>query len=336
MLGSCLISVIVPIYREEDNVFPLAQRLEEVFRTIGYRWELIFALDPSPDRTKEKILQLIEKGYPIRLVTFSRRIGKPLSLLAGLDHSQGDAGVVIDADLQDPPELIAEMVNKWQEGFKVVIAQRRSRTGENFFYLKCAELFYWIMEKIAEVKIPRNTGDFRLLDARVISEICRHRERHGFLRGLTALAGFSTAVIPFDRDPRFKGRGQISITGAVNIALDGIVPFSRTPLRAMIVLGGFYVLLAKFAAIAWLLWSIFGGFASHWPIVVLFLVIFGMSGLIVACLGILGEYLVRTYEESRHRPLYIVDDILESETLDRKVSLKQDPSPPGSSNERTF
>ena len=163
-LRSVLISVVVPLYNEEANVLPLMQRLREVFTKIGCMWEVVFALDPSPDQTRERIGQLLEQGYPIRLVTFSRRIGKPLSLLAGLDYSCGDAVVTIDADLQDPPELIQEMVAKWREGFKVVIAQRRSRKGERLLYLKCAQLFYWLLDKISEVKIPRDTGDFRLLE----------------------------------------------------------------------------------------------------------------------------------------------------------------------------
>lgn len=312
---STVISVVVPLYNEEENVRPLVERLDSVFKQIGCRWELVFALDPSPDRTRERILELLDRGFPIRLITFSRRIGKPLSLLAGLDHARGDASVIIDADLQDPPELIAEMVEKWRQGFKVVIAQRVSRRGESYFYLKCAQLFYWLMERISDVRIPPNTGDFRLLDARVVREIRLFRERHAFLRGLTAAAGFSTTVIPFDRDPRFTGKTQISFMGAVNIALDGIIPFSRTPLRVMFVLGLFYVVLAKALGITWLVYSIAKGFSANWPIILLCIVLVGMTGLIVACLGVLGEYLVRAYEEARNRPLYIVDEIIESRAL---------------------
>jgi glycosyltransferase involved in cell wall biosynthesis len=315
-----LISVVVPLYNEEENVRPLVERLDSVFKQIGCRWELVFALDPSPDRTRERILELMDGGFPIRLITFSRRIGKPLSLLAGLDHARGDACVIIDADLQDPPELIVEMVEKWRQGFKVVIAQRFSRRGESYFYLKCAQLFYWLVERISEVRIPPNTGDFRLLDARVVKEIRSFRERHAFLRGVTAAAGFSTPVIPFDRDPRFAGKTQISFMGAVNIALDGIIPFSRTPLRVMFVLGLFYVLLAKATGIAWLVYSIVAGFSTNWPIIVLCILLVGMTGLIVACLGVLGEYLVRAYEEARNRPLYIVDEIRESKVLSSEPS----------------
>jgi glycosyltransferase involved in cell wall biosynthesis len=322
-----LISVVVPLYNEENNVRLLVERLKDVFERLECDWEIVFALDPSPDGTKDRIGELIDQNWPVRLVTFSRRIGKPLSLLAGLEHSLGDAAVIIDADLQDPPELIETMVKKWQEGFNVVIAQRISRKGESFLYLKSARLFYRLLEKISEVPVPRDTGDYRLLDARVVREICRFRERHGFLRGISAATGFSTAVIPFDRDPRHSGKTQISFAGAVNIALDGIIPFSRTPVRAVFCLGcgilGFTVL----AALALLILGLFWRCPVTWTAIVVLLWTSFMAGLTITCLGVIGEYVVRTYEESRDRPLYIVDELLEADSLTRRVRM---PDPPNS------
>ena len=210
-----LISIVIPLYNEENNVQPLVERLAAVLNRAECSWELVFALDPSPDRTQQKIRELMDANYPIRLVTFSRRIGKPLSVLAGLDHCRGDACIIIDADLQDPPELIEQMIEKWRQGFEVVIPQRVSRKGENFFYLIAADIFYWLLGKIAEVEVPKNTGDFRLMDARVVREVCRFRERHGFLRGIVASAGFRTAIIPYYREPRFTGRTQIPLAGAI-------------------------------------------------------------------------------------------------------------------------
>ncbi len=307
------ISVVVPLYNEEKNVQPLVERLAQIFGKIGHPWEVVFALDPCPDRTEDVIRSLIAEGHPIRLVRFSRRIGKPLSLMAGLEHARGAAVVVIDADLQDPPELIEEMVRKWKEGFKVVIAQRTSRKGESFLYLQCATLFYQLLEKIGDVHVPRNTGDFRLMDARVVREICRFRERHGFLRGICASAGFSTTLVPFERDPRFTGKTQISFLGALNIALDGIIPFSRTPLRMMAVLGGILSASALALGIIWFLYALVAGFSGQWS-VQLFCILLGLStGIVVGCLGIVGEYIVRIYEETRTRPLYIVDEIVEAE-----------------------
>jgi glycosyltransferase involved in cell wall biosynthesis len=314
-----VISVVVPIYREERNVRPLAERLARVFSKIGYTWELVFALDPSPDRTYEEILALVEENYPIRVITFSRRIGKPLSLIAGLDHVSGDACVVIDADLQDPPEFIEEMVERWQDGFEVVIAKRASRKGEHYLYLKAAETFYRLLERISEVNVPRDTGDFRLLDARVVQQIRRFRERHGFLRGLTAAAGFRTTTISYDRDPRLTGKTQISWRGAVNIALDGIVPFSRVPVRMIFVVGATILGLGLTTGCLWLVCGTLRGFSDRWPLVLLGILMTVLSGIVVSSLGILGEYLVRTYEETRERPLYIIDTIKESRNIPRKL-----------------
>lgn len=312
-----LISVVVPIYREQNNVEPLVIRLDKIFEEIDADYELVFAMDPSPDETELRIGELIRKGFPIRLIKFSRRIGKPLSLLAGLDNAKGACCIVIDADLQDPPEMIATMVQEWRQGAKVVIAQRISRKGESFLYLKSAELFYWILEKFSDVHIPRNTGDFRLIDSRVVKEICRIRERHGFLRGMNAFVGFPTKVIPFDRDPRHAGKTHISLSGALNIALDGIVPFSRAPLRMIFVLGAFLTGLSALLSVFWLLSSMWTGFSSAWPTIFMSLLIVFCTGVCVTSMGILGEYLLRTYEETRDRPLYIIDTIVESESLSR-------------------
>lgn len=317
-----LISIVVPLYNEEKSVQEFAERVEPVFRKLGYQWELIFALDPCTDRTREKIVELMERGFPVRLLTFTRRIGKPLSVLAGLDHAMGEACIVMDVDLQDPPELIKDMVEKWKEGFKVVIAQRISRKGEKFLYLRAAEIFYWLLEKISEVRIPRNTGDFRLLDARVVREICRFRERHAFLRGLTAAVGFQTAIVAFDRDARFEGRARISLLGAVNIALDGLVPFSRTPVRVIFCLGMAMLGMGLVGFPVWAISSVVSGVAQYWQLIVICLTQLTLVGLVLIALGILGEYLVRSYEETRRRPLYIVDEIRESASLPRKLADK--------------
>ncbi|MFH0825528.1 MAG: glycosyltransferase family 2 protein [Pseudomonadota bacterium] len=305
------ISVVVPLYNEENNVRPLIERLAEVFRRLGSTWEVVFALDPGPDRTKERIRELYEEGYPVRMILFSRRIGKPLSLMAGLDHARGAACVIIDADLQDPPETIIEMVRMWRGGFKVVIARRSSRKGENFLYLKCAELFYRILERVSEVPVPVNTGDFRLLDAAAVREICRIRERHAFLRGLTAFVGFSTAIVTFDRESRHSGKTQISLSGAINIALDGIIPFSRTPLRIISVLGLLILALSGLVGTGWLIRGSVLGFSATWPSELLCVLLPASTGFLAACMGVLGEYLVRTYEETRNRPLYIVDELMD-------------------------
>ncbi|MGC8604100.1 MAG: glycosyltransferase family 2 protein [Desulfomonilaceae bacterium] len=318
-----LISVIAPIYNEENNVSVLAHKLGEVFKKLQIDWELVFAMDPCTDLTEEKILALIEANFPVRMVKFSRRFGKPISLLAGLRHCLGDAVIVIDSDLQDPPELIYTMIDKWREGNMVVIAQRTSRRGENFFYLKCAEIFYWILEKFSEVEIPRNTGDYRLLDKRVVEEICLVKERHGFLRGLTALVGFKTIVIPFERNARFAGKTQIPLMGAISIALDGVVPFSRVPIRVIIGLGLGIFSTGVLSSILWTLYGLAKGFGNNWPLLALSLFVWVFFGITISCIGIVGEYVLRCYEESRDRPLYTVDKILESKELCRKLKETQ-------------
>jgi dolichol-phosphate mannosyltransferase len=322
-LDSSVISVVVPLYNERDNVPVFIKRIGEVFSRMGCRWELVFALDPSTDGTRETILQFINEGYPIRLITFSRRVGKPLSLLAGLEYCAGDACVVIDVDLQDPPELIEEMVDKWLQGSKVVIAQRMSRKGESFLYLKSAELFYKILERFSEVNVPRNTGDFRLLDARVVREVCRFRERHGFLRGITAAAGFSTTVVTFDREPRFAGKTQIPFRGAVNIALDGIIPFSRVPVRLVFLFGLAVSALALAGTLIWIVFGFVRGFPSDWPIHLLGFLSVCLSAVTLAGLGVIGEYVLRAYEEARDRPRYIVDEVVEASTIPRPCAAEQ-------------
>ncbi len=317
---STRISVVIPIYKEEANTRPLLERLEKVFEGLGCAWEVVFALDPSPDGTERVIRELMDEGRPIRLLKFSRRIGKPLSLMAGLEHAAGDAVVILDADLQDPPELIETMIAEWRKGYKVVIAQRTSRKGESFLYLKCAELYYRLLEKISEVPVPRNTGDFRLLDARVVRELCKFRERHGFLRGMTASVGFSTALVPFDRDPRQSGKTQISWLGAVNIALDGIIPFSRAPLRAVALSGLVGAVIAVCLGAAWLVWGMTAGFSSACATELLCILVIGSTGFVLGALGITGEYLVRTYEETRDRPLYIIDELIDGRGLSRMTA----------------
>jgi glycosyltransferase involved in cell wall biosynthesis len=315
-----LISVVAPIYNEERNVVPLVKRLSEVFDKLRLDWELVFALDPCADRTEEKIVEMIQANFPIRLLKFSRRFGKPVSLMAGLRHCLGDATIVIDSDLQDPPELIEAMIEKWREGAFVVIAQRTSRQGENFLYLKAAELFYWVLDKFSEVKVPRNTGDFRLLDKRVVDEICKINERHGFLRGLTALVGFKTAVIPFERDPRLTGKTQISVFGAIGIALDGIIPFSKAPIRMIMALGLGIFFVGIISTILWTIYGFAKGFGYNWLLLGLFPFGWTFFGVSISCLSVVGEYVLRCYEDSRGRALYIVDELLESAKLSRKLS----------------
>ena len=203
------ISVVIPAYNEEDNVERAYERLAEVLSDLDVQWELIFSVDPSRDRTEELILELRERDPRVKMLRFSRRFGQPMATLAGMEAAAGDAVVVIDCDLQDPPELIAEMVARWREGYDVVYAQRRTRAGETLPKRIVAALGYRVIARIAEVEIPPNTGDFRLMSRRVVDNVVALKESHGFLRGLVGLVGFRQTSVLYDRDPARGGQEQV-------------------------------------------------------------------------------------------------------------------------------
>jgi Glycosyltransferases involved in cell wall biogenesis len=302
-----LLSVVVPVYKEEGNIDEFLGRTCPILGGITDRFEIIFALDPSPDRTEEKILAARKDDRRIKLLKFSRRFGQPFATLAGLQYSSGEAVVIIDVDLQDPPELIIQMVEKWKEGYDVVYAQRRTREGETLIKKVVSEVGYKVINRIAEVEIPKNTGDFRLMSRRVIDEINRLKECHGFLRGMVALVGFRQTSILFDRPARFSGRGNYNrFLGSLRIGFNGIFCFSNYALT-LSTLAGFVVALTAFSlGILYALLKIFGfPFPLGNPTVVI-LVLF-LGGIQLISIGILGEYIGRIYEEVRQRPRFIVE-----------------------------
>jgi glycosyltransferase involved in cell wall biosynthesis len=308
------ISVVVPVFKEEGNVDEFIQRIVPLLVTLTPNFEIIFALDPSPDRTADKILAGREKDERIKLITFSRRFGQPMASLAGLQYARGDAVIVMDVDLQDPPELLTEMVQKWREGYDVVYAQRRARDGETLIKKIVASLGYKIINRIADVEIPPNTGDFRLMSRRVVDEINRLKECHGFLRGMVALVGFRQTAILFDRPPRFAGRGNYNrLLGSLRIGFNGIFCFSNYALT-LSTQAGFLIALCSF-----LLGLIYAGlkiFGYPFPLgnpTVVILVLF-LGGVQLIGIGILGEYLGRVYEEVKQRPRFIVDTLYGLET----------------------
>jgi len=301
------ISVIVPVYREEGNIDEFLRRITPILAKLTDAFEVIFALDPSPDQTEQKILEARSRDARIKLLRFSRRFGQPFATLAGLQYSVGKAVVVIDVDLQDPPELIIQMVEKWKEGYDVVYAQRRSREGETWIKKVVSEIGYRVINRIAEVEIPKNTGDFRLLSRRAVNEINRLKECHGFLRGMVALVGFRQTSILFDRPPRFSGRGNYNrFLGSLRIGFNGIFCFSNYAL-SLSTLAGFAV-----AALSFLIGAVYALlklFGAPFPLgnpTIVILVLF-LGGVQMIGIGILGEYIGRIYEEVRQRPRYIVD-----------------------------
>ncbi len=314
--GVVLLSVIVPVYKEADNIEEFLRRILPVLESITNAFEIIFAMDPSPDRTEEKILVARINDCRIKLLKFSRRFGQPFSTLAGLEYSSGRAVIVIDVDLQDPPELITSMVEKWREGYDVVYAQRRRREGETWIKKAVSEIGYKVINRIADVEIPKNTGDFRLMSRRVVNEINRLKECHGFLRGMVALVGFPQTSILFDRPPRFSGRGNYNrFFGSLRIGFNGIFCFSNYALT-LSTSAGFVVALTAFSL--GLLYAALRIFGFPFPLgnpTIVILVLF-LGGIQLISIGILGEYIGRIYEEVRQRPRYIVE---------RAEGLKRDP-----------
>ncbi len=318
------ISIVVPVYNEEQVLPKFLTTMRGVLEKVDPNYEIIFAADPCSDRTFEIIREAHAKDPRIKLLGLSRRFGQPAATMCGLAYSRGQVVIPIDCDLQDPPSLIPEMVKLWREGNKVVIPQRRSREGENAIKRLVAYTGYWFINKVANVKIPRNTGDFRLMDRRVVDELVKLNESHGFLRGLVAVVGFKSVLLPFDREARDAGEGKYNrFTGSLRIGFNGIVAFSDY-LLSMMVTAGFCI--SGFAAIGilvtlilklgdmfgWLHWHFESGIPSLMILVLL------MGGLNMISMGILGAYIGRIYDEAKRRPKFIVEEAVGLEGEFRK------------------
>ena len=301
------LSIVVPVYREERNIPEFTRRLRPILESITPRYEIIFAMDPSPDGTEEAIVQQRGDDPRIKLIKFSRRFGQPMATLAGMQYSTGDAVIVMDVDLQDPPELVKEMMAKWREGFDVVYAQRRTREGDNWIKRFVSWAGYRLINRIAEVNIPPNTGDFRLMSRRVVNEVIRLKECHGFLRGLVALVGFKQTSLVFDRPPRFAGAGNYNrFLGSLRIGLNGVICFSSYLLSLTSTIG---FLIAGISFLLGIVCAVMKILGFPFPIgtaTVIILILF-MGGIQLIGIGVLGEYIARIYDEVKQRPKFIVD-----------------------------
>lgn len=308
-----LLSVIVPVYKESKNIRPFLERMEPILEKITLSYEILFCLDPSPDDTEQVITEEVNRNVRIKLAIFSRRFGQPAATMAGILMCQGETCVVIDVDLQDPPELIQLMYEKLKEGYEVVYAKRKSRKGETFVKRIISYFGYKLINQLSEVEIPRNTGDFRVMTRRVIEELRRLNESHGFLRGLVAYVGFKQGYIEYNRDERLYGKGNYNrFTGSLKIGLNGIISFSSKPLQLMSIAGaliaGFSFLLGLWYVIQKLLGvNLTPGLSTT------ILVITFFSGVQLLCLGLIGEYIGRIYDEAKRRPLYILDRTIQNE-----------------------
>jgi polyisoprenyl-phosphate glycosyltransferase len=314
-----LVSIVVPCLNEEENIRPLYDRLVPTLERSAVDFELIFSVDPSTDRTEELIRELRATDERVKLIRLSRRFGQPAATTAGLRMSSGDACVVIDADQQDPPELIAEMIERWREGFDVVYGQRRSREGETLAKRVIAALGYRVIRRIAEVEIPPDTGDFRLMSRRAVEEILRLNETHGFLRGLVALVGFPQTAVLYDRESRGGGSGKYNrFWGSIRIGLNGIIGFSRYPLHLISLLGIAFFVLAMLLGFTYLVLALVN-VDIPWGNPTLVMLISLFSGIQLLSLGVMGEYVGRIYDEVKRRPMFIVESLEGFEREPEKV-----------------
>lgn len=301
------LSIVVPVYKEQDNIRPFLQRAEAVMSHMNLSYEIIFALDPSPDNTENVILDEINRNPNIKLMVFSRRFGQPAATMAGILACTGEKCVVIDVDLQDQPELIEQLNTKLAEGYEVVYAKRRSRQGETLVKKIIAYAGYSLINRLSDVEIPRNTGDFRIMTRRVIEELRRLNESHGFLRGLVAYVGFKQTFVEYDRDERYAGVGNYNrLTGSLKIGLNGLISFSARPLFMMSVAGFFLAVLSFLLGIAYVAQKLMGVNLTPGLSTTVLVVSF-FSGVQLLGLGLIGEYVGRIYDEVKRRPMYIVD-----------------------------
>lgn len=299
------LSVVVPLYNEEPNIDHLFERLVSVLERLNMKYEIVCVNDGSKDNTLKYLLEHHRRNPAIKVIGLSRNFGKEIALTAAIDYARGAAVVPIDADLQDPPELIEQLIAKWREGYDVVYATRRSRQGESWIKRFTAQAFYKTIAQMSRVAIPSNTGDFRLLDRRVVDALKQMPERNRFMKGLFAWVGFKQTSVLYDRPQRYKGATKWNYWRLWNFAIDGITSFSFLPLKVWsyigLVLSLLSFLYASFLIIRTLLFGIdVPGYASL-MVAVLFL-----GGVQLLTLGILGEYLGRVYEEVKGRPLYLV------------------------------
>ena len=301
------ISVIIPVFNETEVIDVTYKRMKSVMDGIEMEYELMFVNDGSPDDTEHKIAGYAKKDRTVKLLSFSRNFGHQCAISAGMDYASGDAVVVIDADLQDPPELIPKMIKKWQEGYEVVYGKRLKRKGETLFKKATAKLFYRTLKHLTSVDIPVDTGDFRLIDRKVCDVFRRLQEKNRFIRGLVSWIGFRQTYVEYVREERLAGETKYPLKKMMRFAMDGILSFSYIPLKIASFLGFLISGLSFLYLIFVLIQKLFypAGLVPGWTSIVAVLLIF--NGIILILLGVIGEYIGRIYDEVRNRPLYIID-----------------------------
>lgn len=303
---STTLTILVPVFNEAETLPAFHRRLATVLDGLDLAADLLYVDDGSTDASRAAIAALREQDARVALLALSRNFGKEIAMAAGLDHAKGDAVVIIDADLQDPPELIPQLVAKWHEGYDVVYATRTDRDGESWLKKATAHAFYRVIHHAATFEIPRDTGDFRLLSRRAVEALRRLPEQHRFMKGLFTWIGFRQTGIPYHREPRHAGQTKWNYWRLWNFALEGITSFTTAPLRLATYLGFLIALLA----FAYGLWIVLGTLLHGNPVAgypSLMAVVLFLGGIQLLFIGILGEYIGRMFDESKRRPLYLID-----------------------------
>ena len=298
-------SIVVPVFNEETVLPEFYNRLTGVIETLAGNFEVLFVNDGSEDRTETILRDFYQNDQRVKVINFSRNFGHQVAITAGIDLAQGRACIIMDADLQDPPEVIPRLIERWEAGFEVVFAVRTRREGERFFKLITANLFYALLKKLARIEIPQNAGDFRLLDRKVINALKLMPEKNRFVRGLVSWVGFKQTQLFYERDARFAGETKYPFVKMLKFAVDGITSFSDIPLRLATWLGLFF----SFASFLIMLWVIGAKLFSDrtvlgWASIMVTILLIG--GVQLFTVGILGEYIARTFEEAKQRPLYLI------------------------------
>lgn len=318
-LSPCLVSVVAPAYNEEETISEFHRQLSKVFEGMDCVLEVVYVNDGSDDRTLEILFDLQQQDSRITVIDLSRNFGKEIAMTAGLDHATGDAIVVIDTDLQDPPELIREMIKHWRFGYDVVYAQRTARDGETWLKKSTAALFYRLIQRISRVRIPEDTGDYRLLSRRALEALKLLREQHRFMKGLFAWIGFNQKAVPYRRSPRFGGVTKWNYGKLWNLAIEGITSFTILPLKLATYLGIFVALFSFiYAGVVIYKTLAFGDPVQGYPS--LMVVILFLGGVQLSAIGIIGEYLGRMFDETKGRPLYFIKELRISEAARAKAN----------------
>ena len=304
-IQNTILSIIIPCYNEQEVIDETMKRVESLCLTLsGFSIELIFVDDGSSDNTYKLLKSYSVDSAQVKLIRLSRNFGHQIAVTAGIEYASGDAIVLIDADLQDPPELIPKMIEKWQEGYDVVFCQRKKRNGESKFKVATAKVFYRILSYLSDVDIPIDTGDFRLMDRKVVDVLKKMPENDRFIRGMVAWVGFKQFALQYERKERFAGKSKYPFWKMVKFAVDGILSFSIKPLRLSTLFGFVSSLLAFIGMIYALIMWLVGSPVLGWTLMFIAIMFFG--GVQLISLGIMGEYIGRSYVESKRRPLYAV------------------------------